>query len=58
LGSDRASILAAAGFLLYVQKVLTPTLRPSDLVIADNLGSHKSTAAAMKVIRENAHAGC
>jgi putative transposase len=36
-------------FLLYVQKVLAPTLRPSDLVIADNLGSHKSTAARQAI---------
>ena len=31
-------------FLLYVEKVLVPTLRPSDIVIMDNLGSHKSKA--------------
>ncbi len=30
-------------FRLYVQKVLVPTLRPGDIVILDNLGSHKST---------------
>jgi transposase len=29
-------------FLLYVKKVLVPTLRPGDIVIMDNLGSHKS----------------
>lgn len=29
-------------FRLYVEKVLLPTLRPGDLVIMDNLGSHKS----------------
>lgn len=28
-------------FLLYVHEVLCPTLGPGDLVIADNLGSHK-----------------
>jgi len=28
-------------FLLYVEKVLVPTLRPGDIVIMDNLGSHK-----------------
>ena len=31
-------------FLLYVEKVLVPTLKPGDIVIADNLGSHKSKA--------------
>ncbi len=30
-------------FLLYIQKVLAPTLRPSDVVIADNLSSHRGT---------------
>jgi transposase len=28
-------------FLLYVQKLLVPTLRPSDIVVVDNLQSHK-----------------
>ena len=28
----------------YVEKVLVPTLRPGDIVIMDNLGSHKSRA--------------
>jgi len=31
-------------FQLYVEKVLVPTLQPGDIVIADNLGSHKSKA--------------
>ena len=31
-------------FRLYVEKVLLPTLRPGDIVIMDNLGSHKSRA--------------
>lgn len=31
-------------FLLYVEKVLVPTLRPGDIVIMDNLGSHRSKA--------------
>jgi transposase len=30
-----------AAFLAYVQSFLCPTLRPGDIVIADNLGSHK-----------------
>jgi transposase len=29
-------------FAVYVEKVLLPTLRPGDIVIMDNLGSHKS----------------
>jgi len=28
-------------FLLYVEAVLVPTLKPGDIVIIDNLGSHK-----------------
>ncbi len=31
-------------FLLYVEKVLAPTLQPGDIVVMDNLGSHKSKA--------------
>ena len=31
-------------FRIYVEKVLVPTLRPGDIVIMDNLGSHKGKA--------------
>ena len=31
-------------FRLYVEKVLVPTLLPGDIVIMDNLGSHKAKA--------------
>ena len=31
-------------FLAYVRRVLVPVLRPGDLVIMDNLGSHKGAA--------------
>jgi len=31
-------------FLAYVEQVLVPVLRPGDVVIMDNLGSHKSAA--------------
>jgi transposase len=31
-------------FRLYVEKVVLPTLRPGDIVIMDNLGSHKGKA--------------
>jgi transposase len=30
-------------FRLYVNEVLIPTLRPGDIVVLDNLGSHKSS---------------
>ena len=32
-------------FLTYVEQVLVPTLQPGDIVIADNLSSHKCRAA-------------
>jgi transposase len=37
-------------FLAYVQQVLVPALRPGDIVVMDNLGSHKGQAvrAAIK----------
>ena len=31
-------------FLAYVKKFLIPTLKPNDIVVADNLGSHKGKA--------------
>lgn len=31
-------------FLAYVEQCLVPTLRPGDIVVLDNLGSHKSKA--------------
>ncbi len=31
-------------FLAYVEQVLVPTLRPGDIVVMDNLSSHKGTA--------------
>ncbi len=33
-----------AAFQTYVEKVLVPTLRPGDIVVMDNLGSHKGKA--------------
>jgi transposase len=39
-------------FLLYVEKVLVPVLHPGDIVIMDNLGSHRSKAvrAAIRAV--------
>ena len=34
----------AEKFRVYVEEVLTPTLTPGDLVVMDNLGSHKGLA--------------
>ncbi len=36
-------------FRLYVEKVLVPTLRMGDIVIMDNLGSHKSRAVRQAI---------
>jgi transposase len=33
-----------AGFRAYVEQVLVPALRPGDIVVMDNLGSHKGDA--------------
>jgi transposase len=40
----------AESFLAYVEQILVPTLRPGDIVIIDNLGSHKA-AAVRRAIR-------
>jgi transposase len=36
-------------FKAYVEKVLTPTLKPGDLVIMDNLSSHKGKAVRQAI---------
>ena len=40
----------AASFLAYVEQALVPTLRPGDIVVMDNLSSHKG-AAIRRAIR-------
>ena len=42
-------------FQLYVEKVLVPTLRPGDIVIMDNLGSHKGKAVRRAIRAAGAH---
>jgi transposase len=37
------------GFRTYVEKGLAPTLKPGDLVIMDNLGSHKGKAVRQAI---------
>jgi len=41
-----------AGFAAYVKQILVPTLTPGDIVILDNLGSHKGKAirAAIRAV--------
>ncbi len=42
-------------FLAYVEQVLVPTLRPGDVVIMDNLGSHKGPAVRKAIRQARAH---
>jgi|ERR1700733_1739098 transposase len=42
-------------FRLYVQQVLAPTLRKGDVVVLDNLGSHKGKAARAAIRARGAH---
>lgn len=44
-----------ASFLLYVERVLVPTLAPGDIVVMDNLSSHKSRAAHAAIRKAGAH---
>ena len=41
-------------FQLYVETMLVPTLRPGDIVILDNLGSHRSKAVRRAIRRTGA----
>jgi transposase len=41
-------------FLIYVEQVLLPTLKPGDIVIIDNLGSHKGKAVRAALRRVGA----
>ncbi len=42
-------------FLAWVQQLLIPTLKPGDVVILDNLGSHKSAAVRRAIRAAGAH---
>jgi transposase len=42
-------------FLAYVEQVLVPTLRPGDVVVMDNLGSHKGKAVRRAIRQAGAH---
>jgi transposase len=43
-----------ASFQTYVETVLVPTLKPGDIVILDNLGSHKGTAVRQAIRKAGA----
>jgi transposase len=42
-------------FLAYVDHFLLPTLRPGDIVVLDNLGSHKGQAVRQRFRANNVH---
>ena len=42
-------------FTAYVEQVLVPTLRPGDVVVMDNLGSHKGKAVRQAIRAAGAH---
>ena len=42
-------------FLIYVERVLVPTLNPGDVVVMDNLGSHKSKSVRDAIRSAGAH---
>ena len=42
-------------FQAWVERFLVPTLKPGDVVVLDNLGSHKGTAARQAIRRAGAH---
>ena len=42
-------------FLAYVEQVLVPELRPGDIVVMDNLGSHKSPKIEAAIQAAGAH---
>jgi transposase len=44
----------AERFRVYVEQVLVPTLKPGDLVVMDNLGSHKGSAVRRAIRRAGA----
>jgi len=43
-----------AAFLTYVEKVLVPILRPTDILVMDNLTSHKNPAARALIVKTGA----
>jgi transposase len=44
-----------AWFKAYVEQVLVPTLKPGDVVVMDNLGSHKGKAVRRAIRKAGAH---
>lgn len=44
-----------ASFRLYVERALVPTLQPGDVVVLDNLGSHKQACVRRQIRTAGAH---
>lgn len=44
-----------AAFIAYVEQFLVPTLSPGDVVVMDNLGSHKGPAVRRAIRKAGAH---
>lgn len=42
-------------FLAYVEQILVPTLSPGDIVVMDNLGSHKGKPVRQAIRKAGAH---
>ena len=42
-------------FLAYIERFLVPTLEPGDIVVLDNLGSHKAKAVRQAIRNAGAH---
>jgi transposase len=42
-------------FLAYVEQFLVPTLKPNDIVVVDNLGSHKGKSVRAAIKEAGAH---
>ena len=42
-------------FRTYIERVLMPTLSPGDVVVMDNLASHKSPAVRRAIRKAGAH---
>ena len=53
-GTSECEWLAGERFLIYIEQVLAPTLARGDLVVMDNLGSHKAKAVRHALRRAGA----
>ena len=52
------SAINGDSFLYYVREILVPTLKPGDIVVLDNLGSHKRTEVRRAIRQAGAKLFC